>query len=103
MRGQWNLREWELDHWKNIIRLSIDRLNLGVETIDLSDKDINPYQVQTVLEALGWEHDEEADINNGWEMDFWMYFRHPDSDKILVIAACGMRFSLELYYQEVYV
>lgn len=42
------------------------------EELDLTDYEINPYQLWKFLEELGFErYDSEK---NGWEMDYWIYF-----------------------------
>lgn len=42
------------------------------EELDLTDYEINPYQLWKFLEELGFErYDSEK---NGWEMDYWVYF-----------------------------
>lgn len=42
------------------------------EELDLTDCEINPYQLWKFLEELGFErYDSEK---NGWEMDYWIYF-----------------------------
>lgn len=43
------------------------------EELDLTDCGINPYQLESFLEELGFEkYDWDS---NGWEMDYWIYFR----------------------------
>ena len=43
------------------------------EELDLTDCGVNPYQLKNFLKELGFE---EYDWDrNGWEMDYWIYFR----------------------------
>jgi hypothetical protein len=73
---------------------------------DLSDRDINPYQLETLLKEFGYETDDRDD--NGWERDFWIYMsrkdgRHFDSGcENIVIMCCGMTFELKVYIQDEY-
>lgn len=43
------------------------------EELDLTDCSINPYQLCEFLKELGFERYNWDD--NGWEMDYWIYFR----------------------------
>lgn len=95
MRGQWHLRDWELDLWKRKIEYYISYIERKKEDIDLSEENINPYQVRAVLEILGWEYTDSD--SNGWEQDHWMYFKHPDHKITLTVFSCGMTFELKLY------
>lgn len=98
MRGQWHLRDWELDLWKRKIEHYILYLERKKEDIDLSEENINPYQVREVLETLGWEHTDSD--SNGWEQDHWMYFRHPNHKITLTVFSSGMTFELKLYISD---
>lgn len=42
------------------------------EELDLTDCNINPYQLCEFLKELGFEKYDWED--NGWEMDYWIYF-----------------------------
>ena len=96
MRGQWHLRDWELDLWKNKIERNISWLERHYQdNIDLTEENINPYQVWSILETLGWER--IGYDSNGWELDHWMYFKHPDHKITLTVVSCGMTFKLKLY------
>ena len=78
MRGKWNMRDWEIDLWKGVIQKHIDRLKNSKteDEIDLTEENINPYQVGIIMKELGWESDEVE--MNGWEPERWEYFSHPD-------------------------
>lgn len=89
------MRDWELDLWKRKIEHYILYIERKKEDIDLSEENINPYQLRAVLELLGWECIDSD--SNGWEQDHWMYFKHPDHKITLTIFSCGMTFELKLY------
>ena len=95
MRGKWELRDWEMESWKHCFRLYIEALERGTENIDLSDKDLNPYQAYQVLENLGWIR-METDCDVG-RQETWVFYRHPNHDKELVVFSCGMTFELKIY------
>lgn len=65
--------------------------------LDLTGKPINPYQLGKLLEELGYRR-ENMD-QNGWEMDFWIYYSH-ENKRPVVISGCGMTHKLVLSYDE---
>lgn len=73
---------------------------------DLSDKGINPYQLEVLLEEFGYETDDRDD--NGWERDFWIYMSRTDGKifdsgcENIVIMCCGMTFELKIYIPDGY-
>ena len=73
---------------------------------DLSDKGINPYQLETLLKEFGYETDDRDD--NGWERDFWIYMSRKDTKHFvsgcenIVIMCCGMTFELKIYIPDWY-
>ena len=73
--------------------------------IDLSDKGINPYQLEILLEEFGYEVEDRD--RNGWELDFWIRMKRTDGKTFvstcenLVIAGCGMTFELKIYINEI--
>lgn len=69
--------------------------------IDLTGTGISPYQLRMLLEEeFGYEF--VAQDQNGWQMDYWMYFRRKDGRKFpsgcesLVAGGCGISFTLTL-------
>ena len=69
--------------------------------LDLSDKGINPSQLEDLLKEFGYEVTNRDD--NGWELDFWIDMRRKDEKTFdstcehLVISGCGMTFELKIY------
>lgn len=52
---------------------SVSRWNVGT---DLSDLGVGPYHIKDIIESFGYKEDSFND--NGWEMDYWFHFQHPD-------------------------
>lgn len=52
---------------------SVSRWNVGT---DLSDLGVGPYHIKDIIESFGYKEDSFSD--NGWEMDYWFHFQHPD-------------------------
>ena len=98
-----------LDGWFELLesltfeQLENDDLTEWLE-IDLSDKGVNPYQLEKLLEEFGYETDDRDD--NGWERDFWIYMIRKDGKHFasgcekIVIMCCGMTFELKIYIQD---
>lgn len=99
MRGEWNLRDWEEEHWSRKMTSYIQTLFRGKNKIDLTKEDINPYQVWNILETLGWEREDDIDTN-GWEQDMWMRFYNPHYPYRIVVFSCGMTFQLEMSLED---
>ena len=102
MRGEWALRDWEKDYLCYTLKSQIDVLSKKetYEEIDFTPCNINPYQLQVILDQLGWQ---ELDVDtNGWEQDRWAYFEHPElyPGRRLVVFSCGITFELKIYFVE---
>lgn len=52
---------------------SVSRWNVGT---DLSDLGVGPYHIKDIIKSFGYKEDSFSD--NGWEMDYWFHFQHPD-------------------------
>lgn len=65
--------------------------------LELSNSNINPYQLWKILEEMGYQQTEHT--NNGWQLDFWIEFYKPDC-KSLMIEGCGITFALKLTGKE---
>ena len=96
MRGKYNMMDWELDKWKHTLALLITKWANDVShQEDFTNLDICPANIETALEALGWEHDEQDE--NGWQNDCWIYMSNPDYDFRIIIYYCGYTFELKVY------
>lgn len=71
---------------------SVSRYNVG---IDLTNMGVGPYHVKDILEELGYNEDDFSD--NGWEMDYWFHFQHPESDKFPPLCLSGTAIIHEMY------
>lgn len=65
----------KIKDWLDNVELYYDNLasEKSMEELDLTDYEINPYQLCKFLEELGFKRYDSDD--NGWEMDYWIYFR----------------------------
>ena len=99
MRGEWKLRDWEEEYWLHKMGSYIQTLFRGKNKINLTQEDINPYQVREILEELGWEQNDDTDTN-GWEQDMWMRFSNPHYPYRLIVFSCGMTFQLEISLED---
>ena len=99
MRGQWNLRSWEIEHYTRILQVKIDyAYQHKNEQISLLEYDLNPENVRELLEHMGWE--DEHFETNGWEQDCWQTFYKEGYDTKLTVFSCGMTFNLYLVFYE---
>ena len=65
-------------------------------TLDLSEiPGVGPYHVKHIIEDLGYKEDSFSD--NGWEMDYWFHFQHPESDKFPPLCLSGTAIIHEMY------
>ena len=83
---------------ENVTAEQVEKMSNEELSLDLSDKGINPHQLQELLEELGYE--EDGFDSNGWQWDFWMYMKRIDEKHFdstcekLVVSGCGMTFEL---------
>ena len=64
--------------------------------LDLSEiPGVGPYHVKHIIEDLGYKEDSFSD--NGWEMDYWFHFQHPESDKFPPLCLSGTAIIHEMY------
>ena len=101
MRGSYSLKDWEAEKWKREFLRFIKRLESiksENENIDLTSFDLCPSNVVDILELLGWE---QSDFDsNGWELDTWYDFTHPDYDFEVGFFYCGYTFRMYLSRKE---
>ena len=65
-------------------------------SLDLSDiPGVGPYHVKHIIEDLGYKEDSFDD--NGWQMDYWFHFQHPESDKFPPLCLSGTAIIHEMY------
>jgi hypothetical protein len=97
MRGHWNLNSGEAAYWTEVVdeklRYLVEHKD-EIDDIDLSQEDIGPYQLYSILESLGFERDDWED--NGWEQDTWARFSHAQRDMDICVFSCGMTFELTM-------
>ena len=89
-----------LSKMESLTEANMERMEDKDFGIVFSDTGINPYQLQTLLEELGYELIDNE--RNGWELDFWIDMERSDLKEFpsgcerLVIYGCGMTFELKL-------
>lgn len=104
----WVLTQEQREKFKPIVLEYISKINNTdecelVENLNLTFKEISPYQLKELLEELGYE---KTDFDkNGWECDFWITMQNKNVSnraQTLCIFGCGMSFKLELGVKEDY-
>ena len=94
MRGKWHLRAIEKKFYTAVIKIHIKRIEYDItDEVVLNRTRLNPYQLHTILEDLGYEQDFFE--TNGWEQDCWAEFQK-DGCTPLTVYSCGMTFDLIL-------
>ena len=89
------------DKVENVTYEQVEKMTNEELGIDLSDKGINPSQLEDLLKEFGYEVTNRDD--NGWELDFWIDMKRKDGKcfdsncEHLVVAGCGMTFELKIY------
>lgn len=82
------------DHITAIESCNLEEKSRYEIALDLSDTELNPYTLGTLLEEeFGYERDDQSD--NGWQMDFWIYYKKQDKPDLLV-QGTGITFELNL-------
>ena len=81
----------------HIDKIAKDELNSRWDVaLDLSEiPGVGPYHVKHIIEDLGYKEDSFSD--NGWEMDYWFHFRHPESDKYPPLCLSSTAIIQEMY------
>ena len=81
----------------HIDKIAKDELNSRWDVaLDLSEiPGVGPYHVKHIIEDLGYKEDSFSD--NGWEMDYWFHFQHPESDKFPPLCLSGTAIIHEMY------
>lgn len=92
------------DKVENVTAEQVEQMTNEELGIDLSDKGINPSQLEDLLEEFGYEAKDRD--HNGWECDFWIYMKRTDGKTFdsgcerLVVRGCGMTFELKIYIND---
>lgn len=92
------------DRVENVTYEQVEEMTNEELGIDLSDKGINPSQLEDLLKEFGYEVTSRDD--NGWELDFWINMKRKDGKcfdsgcERLVINGCGMTFELKIYIDD---
>lgn len=114
--NRWNVTDEIREKFKPILAEYLNKVeNLKAEQIDAMDNEelaidfyntgINPHQLVTLLEELGYEEEDRDD--NGWQLDFWINMRRTDDKTFdshcehLVVNGCGITFELKLYIDDI--
>lgn len=95
MRGSYDFAEGEKEKYLPYIRQCIERLEKEeVDNISLTDTSLNPYNVESIVQELGYE---ELDFDcNGWDWDFWITFRK-DKTKNIIVSGNGITADLKIW------
>ena len=65
-------------------------------SLDLSGiRGVGTYHVKHIIADLGYKEDSFDD--NGWQMDYWFHFQHPESDKFPPLCLNGTAIIHEMY------
>lgn len=61
-----------------------NRYDVGIDVSNIIA--CSPYTLQTILEKLGYEYDVDNSDTNGWQIDYWYYYKHTNNEfpKVLV-------------------
>ena len=99
MQNRWVLTAEIEEQWLPKIKewIATNHKDNEDPTIELSGTELNPYILGELLEKVGYEEDTDSFAQNGWEMDFWLYFfQKPTENFSLCIEGCGITFELKL-------
>lgn len=112
MANRWTLTEEQKNKIVPVIRTFLSKLENMTEeeadaapeemfVLDLYNMGAGPYLIEKILETEFDYEDYDSD-HNGWELDFWIYFRRKDGKEFpsecdhLVLEGCGMTFEVKL-------
>lgn len=103
-RNRWKIYDTKKEMLTFIILRTIDKISKFEPSeesdsryeigTDLSSIGVGPYHVKKVLEELGYKEDSFS--KNGWEMDYWFHFQHPDP-KFPPLCLSGTAIIHEMY------
>ena len=85
--NRWELNDYireneipTIKNWIDFVESYFEELREKHDKVELDltdDFKINPYQLCSVLEEMGFEKEDDYD-QNGWEMDYWLYFKRDE-------------------------
>lgn len=85
-----------INHIDTIAKSDVESISRYEVTLDLSEiPGVGPYHVKEIIEELGYNEDSFDD--NGWEMDYWFHFQHPESNKFPPLCLSGTAIIHEMY------
>ena len=88
--NRWILEDSVKEKWMPVIQKHIKSIDEHYENegnpfdcvLDLTGTELNPYTLWAILEELGYEREDQED--NGWQLDFWIYFTKPNALNLLI-------------------
>ena len=92
-----------LNKMRNLTVDEIENMDNKEFSISLSDTELNPYTLLTLMEDFGYGNEEIED--NGWQMDFLITIDNYDNTydstcEVMCIHGCGIIFELNLTVKE---
>lgn len=88
--NRWQLKDDVKEKWTPVIQEHIKKIEDHYKNgdnpyncfLNLTGTELNPYTLWKILEELGYEREDQED--NGWELDFWIYFTKQDARTLLI-------------------
>lgn len=97
MRGRWELTGDDLKYWlANAEGQTLMMSRNEISIVDLTKENITPYQVNQVLELLGWERYNEF---SGFDGDRYCYYKREGYRDIVVYASL-LTFELAIFLKK---
>ena len=99
MRGKWELTDEELKYWQANAKGQTEAMQRNkIKIVNLTRGDITPFQVNQVLESLGWERYNEF---HGYEGDRYAYYKHwNDTYRDIVVYGSILTFELAVFLKD---
>ena len=90
------VKDMIINHIDTIAKSDVESISRYEVTLDLSEiPGVGPYHVKEIIEELGYNEDSFDD--NGWKMDYWFHFQHPESNKFPPLCLSGTAIIHEMY------
>ena len=99
MRGKWGLTDEELKYWQANAKGQTEAMQRNeIKIVNLTRGDITPFQVNQVLESLGWKRYNEF---HGYEGDRYAYYKHwNDTYRDIVVYGSILTFELAVFLKD---